>query len=67
MIFRKLFKVVKLPLSEHTMGQFDICYHYIDSRLLSKAFSKLSLNLNNGTFQIINHVTNPAIPLKIAF
>ena len=33
--------------------------------VFSEAFSQLSLKLYNGTFQIINHLWNSAIPLKI--
>ena len=62
----KLFTMIKLPHSKHTSVLLDICHHHIDSRLFSKAFSKLRMEWN-GTFQIINHLTNSAIQLKITF
>ena len=35
----------------HKCVLLDICHHYIDSRLLSKAF-KIEFKLNNGIFQM---------------
>ena len=58
----KLFTMVKLHHPKHTSVLLDICQQYIDSRLFPRAFSKLGLKLNNGTFQIINHLTNSNVP-----
>ena len=40
----KLFTMVELPHSKHTSVFRDIWHHYIDLRLFSKTFIKLSLN-----------------------
>ena len=47
----KLFTMVKLPHSKHTSVLLDIRNHHIDSRLFSKAFSKLRLNLTMEPFK----------------
>ena len=57
----------KLPHPKHTSVLLDICHHHIDLHLFSKAFSQVEFKLNNGTFRIINHIKNSAIPLKITF
>ena len=41
----------QLPHPQHTSVLLDICHHHIDSRLFSKAFSKLSLNLTMESFK----------------
>ena len=54
-----------MPHPKHTNVLLDICHHHTDSYLLSKVFFKVDFKLNNGTFQIINHLKNLAILLKI--
>ena len=48
MTFRKykLFTRIEMPHFKYNSVLLDICHHYMDSCLFSKAFQKLSLNLN---------------------
>ena len=57
----------ELPHPKHTSVLLDICHHHTDSGLFFLNFSKVEFKFNNGTFQINNHLTNSAIPLKITF
>ena len=41
----KLSTWIKLPKSKHTSVLLDICLHFIDLHLFSRAFDKFSLNL----------------------
>ena len=43
--------MVELPHSKHTSVLLEICHHHIDSRLFSKAFSTLNLNLTVEPFK----------------
>ena len=63
MTFRKykLFTRIEMPHFKYNSVLLDICHHYMDSCLFSKAFQKLSLNLNLSK---INDLTKLAIPLK---
>ena len=67
----KCFTMDTLPHLKHTSVLLDICLILSSSYWFFAfafwSFFKVELKLNNGTFQIINHLKNSAIPLKIVF